>query len=169
VFDVIGRFDEAYFLYWEEIDLCQRARDAGFTLGICPGIEVVHRPGEIGGVETERSHRVYYMWRNQFRFAFRTWGVLGALFLARRSVTLLRDAWRYARAGRVDLLRAAGAGLRAGLDGECGRSRHPAADPDRSPRPARGRRDPGLMRGAPPRPTRGIVQTNGQRDAGGRP
>jgi hypothetical protein len=134
VFETVGMFDEAYFLYWEEIDLCRRASRAGFQLAICPTTEAVHRPGESLGATGERAHRIYYMWRNQFRFAFKNWGLVGIVFLIRRFATMLRDAAQYARAGRVDLLRAGYCGLAAGIRGERGRSDHPCADPDRTPR-----------------------------------
>jgi GT2 family glycosyltransferase len=132
LFETVGVFDEAYFLYWEEIDLCRRARRAGFRLAVCLTIEAVHRPGEPPGAAGERAHRVYYMWRNQFRFAFKSWGALGSVFLIRRSVAMLREAVRFVRAGRFDLLRAGWCGLAAGLRGKRGKSHHPCADPDRT-------------------------------------
>jgi GT2 family glycosyltransferase len=70
LFKKIGTFDESYFLYWEEIDLCQRARKAGYKLLQCYDIFANHAgDSKIGRY---RSHRIYYMWRNQFYFAFKT-------------------------------------------------------------------------------------------------
>ena len=43
--DQIGFFDERFFLYYEETDLCLRARRAGWQVYFFPGAEVVH----IGG------------------------------------------------------------------------------------------------------------------------
>lgn len=42
----LGGMDERYFLYGEDIDLCQRARNIGFGIAIVPGARAVH---EIGG------------------------------------------------------------------------------------------------------------------------
>lgn len=38
----IGGFDESYFLYCEDLDLCVRLRDRGFDLRLCPQVLVVH-------------------------------------------------------------------------------------------------------------------------------
>jgi GT2 family glycosyltransferase len=42
VFDKTGGFDEDFFLYQSETDLCLRARRAGFTLGWVPEVSVHH-------------------------------------------------------------------------------------------------------------------------------
>jgi N-acetylglucosaminyl-diphospho-decaprenol L-rhamnosyltransferase len=42
--DVRG-FDERYFLYWEDADLCRRLRARGYHIRYVPGAEAVHRVG----------------------------------------------------------------------------------------------------------------------------
>ncbi|HVZ36603.1 MAG TPA: glycosyltransferase family 2 protein, partial [Polyangiaceae bacterium] len=42
VFERVGLFDEAFFLYYEETDLCLRARHAGFRCWYVPTSRVVH-------------------------------------------------------------------------------------------------------------------------------
>jgi N-acetylglucosaminyl-diphospho-decaprenol L-rhamnosyltransferase len=44
-FDEIGGFDERYFMYVEDVDLCWRLRKAGWTIRYEPGAEVVHQQG----------------------------------------------------------------------------------------------------------------------------
>ena len=44
-FDVIGGFDEAYFMYVEDVDLCWRLGQAGWRIGYAPGGRVVHALG----------------------------------------------------------------------------------------------------------------------------
>jgi hypothetical protein len=46
----IGGFDESYFLYFEEIDLCMRARSAGFECWHVPQSRVMHIRGQSTGV-----------------------------------------------------------------------------------------------------------------------
>ena len=40
--DTIGLLDEQFWIYYEEMDYCQRARDAGFETWYFPGAVVVH-------------------------------------------------------------------------------------------------------------------------------
>ena len=41
-----GFFDPAFFLYYEEVDLCRRIKQAGYTIWYWPDIVVVHIGGE---------------------------------------------------------------------------------------------------------------------------
>jgi N-acetylglucosaminyl-diphospho-decaprenol L-rhamnosyltransferase len=41
-FDEVGGFDERYFLYWEDADLCRRLRNAGWIIRFRPDARVVH-------------------------------------------------------------------------------------------------------------------------------
>jgi len=45
VFDAIDGFDEGYFLHVEDLDLCRRVRDAGYTVAIARTISVRHAQG----------------------------------------------------------------------------------------------------------------------------
>jgi len=47
----IGGFDETYFLYCEEVDLCRRLTKAGYSLGVVPGAHVYH----VGGLSTKST------------------------------------------------------------------------------------------------------------------
>jgi len=42
VFADLGGFDERYFLYYEDVDLCDRLHHSGFRVLIAPGAGVVH-------------------------------------------------------------------------------------------------------------------------------
>ncbi len=54
-FETVGRFDEGFWLYGEELDLCTRLRDAGWTVLFTPALEILHE----GGVSTGRSRRTH--------------------------------------------------------------------------------------------------------------
>ena len=42
VFRAMGGFDERYFLYYEDVDLCARLALAGYKRLVCPDVAVVH-------------------------------------------------------------------------------------------------------------------------------
>ncbi len=42
----VGVFDPAFFLYYEEVDLCKRMKSAGYTVWYWPDVEVIHIGGE---------------------------------------------------------------------------------------------------------------------------
>ncbi len=41
----VGGFDERYFMFAEDMDLCWRLRQAGWLIGFCPAAEVTHHEG----------------------------------------------------------------------------------------------------------------------------
>ena len=54
-----GCFDENYFLYFEDIDLCFKIRQSGWTLWFCPQAQIIH----FGGTSTSAvkiSSRYHY-------------------------------------------------------------------------------------------------------------
>ncbi len=60
----IGLFDEQYFLLWEDMDLCQRARQAGYKILFNPQAKFWHR----GAFKLVGEKRTYYSIRNRFLF-----------------------------------------------------------------------------------------------------
>ena len=49
VLDEIGFFDEGYFFYMEETDLCERVRRAGWKIDFIPQSRVIHHGGQSTG------------------------------------------------------------------------------------------------------------------------
>lgn len=67
VFNQIGGFDDRYFLYFEDVDLCKRLGRAGYSVWFDPSFELIHDRGgasskEISTVSQEyrRSQLLYY-------------------------------------------------------------------------------------------------------------
>ena len=44
--DAVGWFDESYFLYWEDTDLCKRLKDSGWKIMYYPDAEICHYIGK---------------------------------------------------------------------------------------------------------------------------
>ena len=42
VFVELGGFDQRYFLYYEDVDLCARLRLQGYEVALCPGAKIIH-------------------------------------------------------------------------------------------------------------------------------
>ncbi|NKY39972.1 glycosyltransferase [Cellulomonas septica] len=81
VFEELGGFDEAFFLYYEDTDLCRRARAAGWRLAIDGRVLATHDQGH-GRVTPRALRRVN---RRSRRVYARRWlGLpgLGAAFVA---------------------------------------------------------------------------------------
>ena len=55
VFESIGLLDEGYFMYFEEVDFCRRARRAGWPCWYAPSSRVVHLVGQSSGVTDPRA------------------------------------------------------------------------------------------------------------------
>ena len=69
-FEEVGGFDEGYFMYAEDVDLCWRLRQAGWSVMWTPAGEVVH----VQGASTSRRpwRMLVEHHRSLFRFATRT-------------------------------------------------------------------------------------------------
>ncbi|MEY2567826.1 MAG: N-acetylglucosaminyl-diphospho-decaprenol L-rhamnosyltransferase [Actinomycetota bacterium] len=66
-FDAIGGFDERYFMYLEDVDLCWRAHRAGWAVAYEPAARVVH----VQGVSTDLNP--YRMIAAHHRSLFQFW------------------------------------------------------------------------------------------------
>lgn len=76
----VGLLDETYFMYFEDMDYCRRAKRAGFRVAHEPGARVVHLRGGTSDVKKktqERKRRPAYFYAARSRY-FRAWyGVPG--------------------------------------------------------------------------------------------
>ena len=57
VLDAAGPLDEAYFMYFEEVDFCRQAQRAGWSCWYVPTSHVVHLVGQASGVTDPRQRR----------------------------------------------------------------------------------------------------------------
>jgi GT2 family glycosyltransferase len=54
----VGLLDEGYFMYFEDSDLCFRARGAGWQLAVAAGTAVLHKEGGSGARKSARLDRI---------------------------------------------------------------------------------------------------------------
>ena len=82
VFASVGGLDENYFLFYEETDLCRRARSAGFATWYVPESRVMH----IGGASTNlgratRARLPAYWFKSRRRYFAVTYGIGRAMMI----------------------------------------------------------------------------------------
>jgi GT2 family glycosyltransferase len=98
----VGLFDEGYFHYYEEVDLVERLRRAGWTSGLACRAVVSHAKGTTLASQTGQS--IYYLFRNYLRFRQKLYGESLLKGLARHPVRLPRYLVAARHTLRGDLL-----------------------------------------------------------------
>jgi N-acetylglucosaminyl-diphospho-decaprenol L-rhamnosyltransferase len=70
-FDAVGGFDEGFFMYMEDVDLCRRLGEAGWRRRYEPAARVVH---EIGRSTDQTPYRMIVAHhRSVYRYVAKTW------------------------------------------------------------------------------------------------
>jgi GT2 family glycosyltransferase len=94
VFEWLNGFDEAYFLHCEDLDLCRRARDAGWRVLLAGDVHVLHGKG---GSSRHRpvfvsyhKHRGMWRWFRKFDPAAQRPLIAGTVWLGLWSHFLLQ-------------------------------------------------------------------------------
>jgi hypothetical protein len=115
-FEKVGGFDEGFFMYGEETDLCLRLRKAGYEIGYVEGVTVSHIGGVSEGrtpaydLQMQRQKRLHRLYRKHYPPE-------AALFIVRRD--LRRSRWRLA----LHSLRGRIFGMNETVREDCGRYR----------------------------------------------
>lgn len=52
VLDKVGLFDEDYFMYAEDLDLCYRIKKAGYKILFVPNVKIIHHKGVASGIKS---------------------------------------------------------------------------------------------------------------------
>jgi GT2 family glycosyltransferase len=104
-----GFFDPRFFLYYEEVDLCRRIKNAGYKVMYWPRICIVH----VGG---ESSRQIKTLEMSQSGAQLVLWQMRSTLLYYRKhsgsmafAVRWIETAWYLMRAGRNRLRRSDGA------------------------------------------------------------
>lgn len=61
--DDVGGFDETFYMYMEETDLCRRLTKAGYRVVLDPGVRVTHL--QWGSTESQPERRTNELWRSR--------------------------------------------------------------------------------------------------------
>lgn len=96
----VGPLDENYFMYFEDMDYCRRAREAGWKIHYAPGAHVVHLRGGSSSVKERFATRTRvpaYYWASRNRYFGKFYGGrLGSAlanfsWIAGRGISKLRE------------------------------------------------------------------------------
>ncbi|MBC7174634.1 MAG: glycosyltransferase family 2 protein, partial [Polyangiaceae bacterium] len=100
----IGLFDETYFLYFEETDLCRRAKLAGWSIVYVRDSEVAHVGSATTGIQDQRRRKPAFWFDSRQHYFVKNHGPLylwlanaaqlggGAVFRARRILQGQRES-----------------------------------------------------------------------------
>jgi GT2 family glycosyltransferase len=114
LFEQLDGFDERFFMYYEDADLCRRIRACGFDVRYEPSVSVIH----VGGASAPQARMIPTMTESRILYARKHGGALGeatervvAAAHALTHVTLTTQG-REARAGYLQALEKALAPVR---------------------------------------------------------
>ena len=99
VIEQIGLMDEGYFMYFDDVDYCRRAKKAGWQILHFPEARVVHLRGGSGSVKADiasRKRPKSYLYASRTRYFTKFYGLLGIwlanlFWLVGRSISLFRE------------------------------------------------------------------------------
>jgi GT2 family glycosyltransferase len=98
-FEQVGGFDENYWMYWEDADICRRLKDRGWDAILCPDAQAQHSTGSSGRsertIEAFHSSAARYYQRHVARTAVAA-GLARGVLHVRMRVMLYRHARRAA-------------------------------------------------------------------------
>ena len=103
-----GDMDEGFFLYFEEVDYCRRARALGWQVVVASASGIVHQEGASTGIQDPRKPRPPYWYASRRRYLKRHHGWVGLwsanLFsMTGRALFLPRKWLKLGAAGRNDV------------------------------------------------------------------
>jgi hypothetical protein len=96
-FEQVGGFDESYWMYWEDADICRRLKAQGWDTVLCTDAEARHSTGSSGRsdrtIEAFHASAARYYERHVARNAL-TAGLARGVLNARKKILLHRHARR---------------------------------------------------------------------------
>ncbi|MCL5435093.1 MAG: glycosyltransferase family 2 protein [Patescibacteria group bacterium] len=101
VFEKIGKFDERYFLYYEDNDFSQRAKKIGYKIEYAPKAVLWHKnAGSAGGSGSNLQD--YYITRNRLLFGMNYASLRTKFALFKESVKFLLNGRKWQKRGVLD-------------------------------------------------------------------
>lgn len=86
LFEELGGFDERFFVYFDDVDLCLRARRAGWEVVHFAGAEAFHKG--CGTTDQVRDRRLFYALRSRIQFAAKHFSAPAAALVTAATLTV---------------------------------------------------------------------------------
>ncbi|MEK7517954.1 MAG: glycosyltransferase family 2 protein [Patescibacteria group bacterium] len=101
VFDMVGMFDDKYFLYYEDADLAMRAKNKRFEIMYAPKSIIWHKNAYSSGGSGSKLQD-YYITRNRLIFGMRFAPIRAKLSLLKESLNILMNGRYWQKRGVLD-------------------------------------------------------------------
>lgn len=98
----VGGFDERYFLYWEDADLCRRLRARGYHVRYAPAATAVHRVGQSSQTARAASIRAFHESAYLYYATHVARGALNPKRALAKAILALRCRWKLRAALQQD-------------------------------------------------------------------
>jgi GT2 family glycosyltransferase len=100
VFEKVGYFDERYYMYYEDTDLSQRIKRAGFKTIYVPNAVIWHKVAQSSAIGSDLND--YYISRNRLIFGIKYAPLRAKISLIRQSMRFLLRGRKWQKAGVLD-------------------------------------------------------------------
>lgn len=110
----VGLFDERFFMYYEDMDLCLRARQAGLRILLVPAAKMWHKVARSSGGSDSANERYWMAKSSVMFFRKHARGIQWPAILLWRTGSAARSTLRLLGAGRREACAAYWRGLRDG-------------------------------------------------------
>lgn len=80
VFEALQGFDERFFMYLEDLDLCLRARQAGWSITYLADVQAYHKGGGVS--EQVKAKRLFYSLQSRLLFCYKHFSWFAATLIA---------------------------------------------------------------------------------------
>lgn len=103
--ELVGLMDDLFFLYYEELDWCEKFKRAGKKIWFTGRTKVYHK--ESMSVGKESTIKTYFMTRNRMLFIRRNTGLLNTIIFSIYYICIAcpKQIFLYLRKGRKDLIK----------------------------------------------------------------
>ena len=80
-YERLGGMDEQFFIYFEEVDLCKRLKEAGGEIWFWPDAQVQHLAGRSCETDSVRARMIFVLRESRKKYFRKHYGVFGGLAL----------------------------------------------------------------------------------------